>query len=90
MPGSVGNLAGVQQSFGGDASDVQTGSTHLVFLDKPNGHTQLAGAQGGGVATASRSEDDKVKGVISHQKAPKLCAGGSCGGRIGRETPAYY
>jgi hypothetical protein len=66
MPGRVGNFGGVQESFGGDATHVKTGATHLVLLNEAHAHSELTGTQRRGVTAASCTKNDKVKSVLSH------------------------
>ena len=73
----VRDLGGVQQSLGGDAADVQAGPADLVLLDQTDRQAQFAGAQRGGVATASRSQDDKVKVLLGHRATPRYFTGES-------------
>ena len=72
LAGDVGDLGRVQQRLGRDAADVQAGAAELVLLDQADGEAELAGAQCGGVATASAAEDDKVKVLLGHPATP-LC-----------------
>jgi hypothetical protein len=57
LAGLVGQLAGVQQSLGGDAAPVQTGAAQLVLLDQGDVQTKLRPAQGSRIAAAAASED---------------------------------
>jgi hypothetical protein len=55
----------VQQSLGWNTTAVQAGSAKLVFLDKGNRLAQLCRAQSRGVATASSTENNDIKIVLS-------------------------
>ena len=68
VAGRVGDLGRVQHRLCRNASDVQARAAHLVLLDEADAHAELAGAQRGGVASASSSEDDKVKILVRHRQ----------------------
>ncbi len=57
LAGLVGDLTGVQQSLGGNATPVQAGAADLVLLDQGDVQAQLRPAQGRGVTTATTAED---------------------------------
>jgi hypothetical protein len=55
----------VKKCLGWNATAVKAGSAELVFLDKGNGLAQLCRAQSGGIATASSTENNDIKIVLS-------------------------
>src|SRR3712207_3249608 len=79
LAGQVGDLAGVQQGLGGDATAVQAGAADLVLLDEDHGHAQFGGAQRGGVATRDTTEDDQVGGGGGRAHEVSSNAGGPSG-----------
>jgi hypothetical protein len=61
--GLVGDLTGVQQGLGRDATSVQAGAAELVLFDQDDRQAELRGAQGGRVAAAAAAQDDDVAAV---------------------------
>ena len=63
----------------------------LPFSMRPDGEAELAGAQGGCVAAASRTQHDKVKVLLGHPATPCACVqlaprqGWRCGARDGKD-----
>jgi hypothetical protein len=49
---------------------VEAGTTQLVLFDEGDVHAELAGTNGGRVATTSAAEYDEVKVEFSHVSAP--------------------
>jgi hypothetical protein len=67
LAGLIGDLAGVQQRLGGDATAVQAGAADLVLLDQYDGFAEFGRPQRGRVAAASAAEDDEVGLVVCHR-----------------------
>ena len=75
LTGAVGDLGGVQQRLGRDATPVQAGAADLVALDEDHRQAELGGAQGAGVTAAAGAEDHEIGGTgagrIGHGRAPR-------------------
>src|SRR5690606_10705360 len=60
----IRDFGGVQEGLRGDTADVEAGAADLVLFDEGHGLAELGVAEGSGVATASRSQDDEVEGLL--------------------------
>ena len=67
----VGDLGGVHERLGGDASSVQAGAADLVLFDQGDGLAQLRGAEGAGVPAGSTAENQDVR-LVGHGKTPSV------------------
>ena len=61
MGEDVGQLGIAQQRFGGDAADVEADSAPILLLHHSDLEAELAGADGGDVATGARTENDEIE-----------------------------
>ena len=66
LAGVVGDLGGVQECLRRDAADVQAGAAELVPLDQSDAEPELCCAQGTGIASRARTEDEYVEFGVGH------------------------
>ena len=59
-------VGGIEEGFGGDAADVETGSAEEFSFDAGDFQAELRGADGGGVSAGSGSDDDEVEIALGH------------------------
>ena len=62
----VGDLRGVQERLGRNATVVQAGSAELIVLDQQDVLAELSGAQRAGISGATATDDGDVEVVIRH------------------------
>ena len=67
------DIGGVEEGFGGDATDVQAGAAELgVLFDDGGFQAVLAGPDGSGIASRPAANDDQIVGHRSSVASRKL------------------